>query len=230
MIWTVQQHVTHSHLTLTYTSRDGEQGFPGEVSVTVIYQLFESNKLIIKMVAEPKDKPTPINLASHTYWNLKGHANGDILSHKVQLLASKITPVDSDLIPTGLISAVSGTPYDFLEPQAVGSRIGEVEGGYDINYVLDGGKPHLTKAAIVSDEESGRMMELWTNQVGLQFYTGNMIGDTVGKNGVMYQKHGGLCLETQGFPDSVNHRKFPSQVVQPGHRYEHVMVYRFTAS
>lgn len=199
--------------------------------------LIGSNKLSIKMTAEPKDKSTPINLASHTYWNLKGHANGDILSHKVQLFASKITPVGSDLIPTGLISAISGTPYDFLEPQAVGSRIGEVEGGYDINfvldgfqYVLDGGKPHLTKAAVVSDEESGRKMELWTNQIGLQFYTGNMIGEAVGKNGVVYRNHGGLCLETQGFPDSVNHRKFPSQVVQPGQKYEHVMVYRFTAS
>lgn len=198
----------------------------------VTYLLIGSNKLAIKMEAKPLNKPTPINLASHTYWNLGGHASGSILSHKIQLLASKITPVDDRLIPTGAISSVRGTPYDFLQPRAIGSRLDEVAGGYDINYVLDRDRAggHLAKAAVVVDEESGRKMEVWTNQVGVQFYTSNMLGDTVGKNGVVYKKYGGLCLETQGFPDSVNHPNFPSQIVNVGERYLHVMVYRFTTS
>lgn len=198
----------------------------------VTYLFVGSNKLAIKMEAKPLNKPTPINLASHTYWNLGGHANGNILSHKIQLLASKITPVDDRLIPTGAVSSVKGTPYDFLQPQAIGSRLDKLAGGYDINYVLDrvGVGRHLTKAAVVHDEESGRKMELWTNQIGVQFYTSNMLGDTVGKNGVVYRRYSGLCLETQGFPDSVNQPNFPSQIVNVGETYLHVMVYRFTAS
>ncbi|XP_057806412.1 uncharacterized protein LOC131021301 [Salvia miltiorrhiza] len=232
VVWTVQEHVKNSHITLTYNSHDGEQGFPGAVFVMVTYLFIGSNKFAIKMEAKPLNKPTPINLASHTYWNLGGHANGNILSHKIQLLASKITPVDDRLIPTGAISSVKGTPYDFLRPRAIGSRLNEVAGGYDINYVLDraGAGGHLMKAAVVLDEGSGRKMELWTNQIGVQFYTSNMLGDTVGKNGVVYRRYGGLCLETQGFPDSVNRPNFPSQVVNVGESYLHVMVYRFTAS
>ncbi|XP_047973058.1 galactose mutarotase isoform X2 [Salvia hispanica] len=232
VVWAVQEHIENSHITLTYNSHDGEQGFPGEVSVTVTYLFVGSNKLAIKMEAKPLNKPTPINLASHTYWNLGGHANGNILSHKIQLLASKITPVDDKLIPTGAISSVKGTPYDFLQPQAIGSRLDELAGGYDINYVLDreGAGRHLTKAAVVLDEGSGRKMELWTNQIGVQFYTSNMLGDTVGKNGVVYRRYSGLCLETQGFPDSVNQPNFPSQIVNVGESYLHVMVYRFTSS
>ncbi|KAH6807662.1 Galactose mutarotase-like superfamily protein [Perilla frutescens var. frutescens] len=232
VVWTVQEYVKNSHITLTYNSHDGEQGFPGELSVTVTYMFVQSNKLAIKMEAKPVKKPTPVNLASHTYWNLGGHASGDILSHTIQLFASKITPVDDKLIPTGVISAVNGTPFDFLQPRAIGSRLNEVAGGYDINYVLDraGKQHHLTKAAVVHDEESGRKMEVWTNQVGVQFYTSNMLPETVGKNGAVYRAHAALCLETQGFPDAVNHPNFPSQIVNPGQTYLHVMVYRFTAT
>lgn len=232
VVWTVQEYIKDSHITLTYNSHDGEQGFPGELTVMVTYLFVGSNKLAIKMEAKAVNKPTPVNLASHTYWNLGGHASGNILSHKIQLFASKITPVNDKLIPTGKISPVKGTPYDFLQPRAIGSELNELPGGYDINYVLDrvGAGKHLSKAAVVKDEKSGRKMELWTNQDGVQFYTSNMLGDTVGKNGAVYRKHAALCLETQGFPDAVNHPNFPSQIVNPGQSYLHVMVYRFTAS
>lgn len=157
VVWTVQEHIKDSHITLTYTSHDGEQGFPGELTVMVTYLFVGKNKLAIKMEAKAVNKPTPVNLASHTYWNLGGHASGNILSHKIQLFASKITPVDDKLIPTGKISPVKGTPYDFLQPRAIGSELNEVPGGYDINYVLDrvGAGKHLSKAAMVKDEKSG---------------------------------------------------------------------------
>lgn len=230
VVWTVTKHVKHSHLTLTYVSHDGEQGFPGDLSVMVTYMFIGTNKLGIKMQAKPLNKATPINLASHTYWNLAGHDSGDILLHTIKLYASSITPVDDKLIPTGEISPVKGTPYDFLEPRTIGSKFNELSDGYDINYALDmtGGGKHFTKAAMVYDEKSGRKMELWTDKPGVQFYTSNMLPDTVGKNGAVYKKYAAFCLETQGFPDSVNHQNFPSQIVNPGEKYRHVMVYRFT--
>ncbi|KAL8118229.1 uncharacterized protein LOC141723629 [Apium graveolens] len=229
MIWTVKHYQANSDITLTYSSPDGENGFPGDVSVEVTYMLMDGNKLALKLKARPKNKATPINLASHTYWNLAGHNNGNILSHSIQLLASKITPVKKDLIPTGHIVPVAGTAYDFLQSREIGSKIGELSDGYDINYVLDGtSKKHLNKAAIVYDRKSGRKMELWTNQPGVQFYTGNMINNEKGKSGFVYQKYAGLCLETQGFPNAVNQPNFPSQIVNPGETYEHIMVYRFT--
>ncbi|GFP99359.1 aldose 1-epimerase [Phtheirospermum japonicum] len=229
--WTVREHVKDSHLTLTYDSHDGEQGFPGELSVTVTYLLLGQNKFAIRMQAQPTTKPSPVNLASHSYWNLGGHASGNILnSHTIQLFASRITPVNDKLIPTGEISPVEGTPYDFLEPRTIGSKL--PAGGYDINYVLDrtGAGEHLTKVATVRDEKTGRKMELWSDQAGVQFYTSNMLKDTVGKGGVVYRQYGAFCLETQGYPDSVNHHNFPSQIVNPGESYRNVMVYRFTAS
>ncbi|KAK1373355.1 Aldose 1-epimerase [Heracleum sosnowskyi] len=229
-IWTVEDHKPDSHITLTYNSPDGQNGFPGDVAVSVTYIFMGTNKLAVKMKANPKSKATPINLASHTYWNLAGQDSGDILSHSIQLLASKITPVDDALIPTGQIVPVSGTAYDFLQPRNIGSKINDLSDGYDINYVLDGtSKKHLNKAAIVHDSKSGRKMELWTNKPGVQFYTSNMVHNVKGKLGFVYQKYAGLCLETQGFPDSVNHPSFPSQIVNPGETYEHIMVYRFTA-
>lgn len=205
-------------------------GFPGDLSVSVTYMLIGTNKLALKMVAKPLDKPTPVNLALHAYWNLAGHNSGDILSHTLQLFGSEVTPVDDNLIPTGKIVPVKGTPYDFLLPREIGSMFNQLPDGYDINYVLDELNPgHLKKAAIVQESVSGRRLELWTNQPGVQFYTSNMLGSVKGKGGFTYKKYAGLCLETQGFPDSVNHPKFPSQIVNPGEIYEHVMVYRFTA-
>ncbi|CAK9155694.1 unnamed protein product [Ilex paraguariensis] len=230
VIWTMKSYKKDSHITLTYNSVDGEEGFPGDLSVMVTYMLIERNKLAIKMEAKSLNKATPVNLASHTYWNLGGHNSGDILSHTIQLFASKITPVNDELIPTGEIATVKGTPYDFLHPRSIRSKFNDLPSGYDINYVLDSSSnKHLKKVAVVEEGKSGRKMELWSNQPGVQFYTSNMLKDTKGKGGYVYSKYGAFCLETQGFPDSVNHPNFPSQIVNPGETYKHVMVYRFTA-
>ncbi|XP_009615365.1 uncharacterized protein LOC107829645 [Nicotiana tabacum] len=230
VIWTVEDYQEDSHLTLTYNSFDGEQGFPGDLSVKVTYMFIGTNKLAIKMQAKPLNKATPVNLASHTYWNLGGHTSGNIFSHTIQLFGSKITPVNDKLIPTGQITPVEGTAYDFLKPRTIGSKFSDIPGGYDINYVLDNteGK-HLQRVAIVQESKSGRKMELWTNKPGVQFYTSNMLENAKGKGGFVYSKYAALCLETQGFPDSVNHPNFPSQIVNPGETYKHIMVYRFTA-
>ncbi|XP_049393437.1 uncharacterized protein LOC125857830 [Solanum stenotomum] len=187
----------------------------------------ETNKLALIMQA----KPHQVNLASHSYWNLGGHNSGDILSQTIQIFWSKITPVNDKLIPNREITPVKGTGYDFLQPRTIGSKLSEIPGGYDINYVLDNteGK-HLQRVTIVQESKSGRKMELWTNKPGVQFYTSNMLDNVEGKGGFVYSKYAALCLETQGFPDSVNHPNFPSQIVNPGETYKHIMVYRFTAS
>ncbi|QCE13961.1 aldose 1-epimerase-like [Vigna unguiculata] len=230
VIWTVKAHKEDSYITFTYDSQDNEEGFPGRVEVAVTYMLLGRNKYVVKMIAKPVDKPTPVNLAQHTYWNLGGQKSGDILSHEVQIFGSKITAVDNNLIPTGKLESVKGTPYDFLEPRTVGSRVNEVPGLYDINYVLDGNSSrHLQRVATVRENVSGRKLELWSNQVGVQFYTSGMLNATKGKDGAVYDRYGGIALETQGLPDSVNHPDFPSQIVHPGHTYKHYMVYRFTA-
>jgi len=228
VVWTVKSYKKDSHIKFTYDSYDNEQGFPGKLKVYVIYKLIGANILSVKMHAKPVEKATPVNLAQHTYWNLRGHDSGDILSHKVQIFGSRITPVDDLLIPTGDLKEVRNTPYDFLEPKEVGSRIHELPGLYDINYVLDKGSSHLHRVAIVSDNVSGRKMELWSNQPGVQYYTSGMLKDTKGKGGVTYHQYAGIALETQGFPDSVNHPNFPSQIVRPGEIYKHNMVYKFT--
>ncbi|KAJ8753340.1 hypothetical protein K2173_019739 [Erythroxylum novogranatense] len=230
VIWKVQEYEPDSHITFTYESFDGEEGFPGKLSVSVTYMLVGTNKLKVKMTATPHDKATPVNLALHTYWNLGGHKSGDILSHILKIYGREITPVNNELIPTGKIVPVKGTPYDFLEPHKISCRINELPGGYDINYVLEGCPAEYKKAAEVHENVKGRTLELWTNQPGLQFYTSNMFDGVKGKDGSVYPRHAALCLETQGFPDSVNHPKFPSQIVRPGETYEQIMVFRFTAS
>ncbi|XP_020580944.1 aldose 1-epimerase [Phalaenopsis equestris] len=214
------------YITFYYYSFDGEQGFPGDLDVYVTYKISGSYKLSVIMRATPRTKATPVNLAQHNYWNLGGHNSGTILSHKVQIFASHITPVDDELIPTGSISSISGTPYDFRKPKTVGSRINWVKGGYDMNYVVNG--RGMRKVAVVKDEKSGRRFKLWSNQPGVQFYSGNFLNHVGGKGGVIYEKHDGLCLETQGFPDSVNHPQFPSQIVNPGEVYKHDMVFKFS--
>ncbi|KAI4342565.1 hypothetical protein MLD38_027179 [Melastoma candidum] len=236
VVWDVVSYESASHVTFGYKSRDGEEGFPGDVAVYVTYALIGNDKLGVKMVAKAIDKPTPVNMALHTYWNLGGHDSGTILHHDIRLFASKITPVDAQLIPTGEVEDIKGTAFDFRLPRPVGGRINEISTkGYDINFVIDEikGKDvgrHLSRVAIVRERNSGRKLELWSNQPGVQFYTGNMLKDvTGGKDGAVYQQYGGLCLETQGFPDSVNHPNFPSQIVKPGEIYHNVMVYRFTA-
>ncbi|XP_052189765.1 uncharacterized protein LOC127799609 [Diospyros lotus] len=230
VVWEVKSHHRQAHsprVTFTYHSFDGEEGFPGDLIVTVTYALVEKG-LAVTMKARALNKATPLNLAHHTYWNLGGHDSGAILSNDVQIFGSKITPVDNDLIPTGDLASVKGTPYDFLEPATIASKIGKLPHGFDINYALDGGGKGVKEAAIVHDKKSGRVMKVMSNQVGLQFYTGNYIKDVKGKGGFVYQAHAGLCLETQGFPDSVNHPNFPSQIVNPGHEYLHKMLFHFS--
>lgn len=182
------------------------------------------------MKAKALNKATPVNLAQHAYWNLGGHDSGDILSHEVQLFASHITPTDDELIPTGKIESVKGTPYDFLTAKTVGSSIGKLPKGYDINYVVDkpNSKARMKKIAMVHDPKSGRVMNLWSNKPGVQFYTGNMLKDVKGKGGAVYGPHAAMCLETQGFPDAVNHPNFPSVIVKPGTPYRHVMTFMFS--
>ena len=175
------------------------------------------------------DKPTVVNLAHHTYWNLAGAAAGDILGHELMLAADKYTPVDAGLIPTGELKDVKGTPMDFTKATAIGARIAQVEGGYDHNFVLrnQGGKVAL--AAKVVEPKSGRVMEISTDQPGVQFYSGNFLDGTVkGKGGIAYKKHYGFCLETQHYPDSPNKKDFPSVVLRPGETYKHVMIHKFS--
>ncbi|RZC60774.1 hypothetical protein C5167_022542 [Papaver somniferum] len=214
VFWTVKNHQKdgqNPHITLTYDSFDGEQGFPGDLSVSVTYKLMKYNKLAVIMKAKPLNKATPVNLAQHTYWNLGGHNSGNILQNKIQIFGSQITPVDEELLPTGEITSVKNTPYDFLKPQLIGSRIDQLSSGYDINYVLNGPINSIIRKAA-------------------KFYTGNKLDNVKGKNGVVYKAHAGFCLETQGIPDAVNHPNFPSQIVNPGETYRHFMLYKFSAS
>lgn len=235
VVWKVSKHHKRSgssSIILTYRSHDGEQGFPGDLRVWVSYSILANNQLSVVMKAKALNKATPVNLAQHTYWNLGGHNSGNILSNDLQIFASHITPVDSQLIPTGKFTPVKGTPYDFLQSHSIASTIKGLPSGYDINYVLDASKERrkLKKAAVVQHKQSGRVMELFTNAPGVQFYTGNFLKDVKGKGGFVYQRYGALCLETQGFPDAVNHPNFPSQIITPGKHYAHYMLFKFSTS
>lgn len=218
----------------TYHSFDGEQGFPGDLNVTVTYKLTNDMELVVDMKGVVGNKTTPVNLAQHTYWNLGGHNSGTILNDTIQIAGDRVTVVDQNLIPTGELKDVKGTPYDFTNEATIGGRIDKVKGGYDINYELKGGKliefegESLHFAARVREPSSGRVMEVYTNQPGMQFYTSNMLSGVKGKNGAVYGMHDGLCLETQGFPNAVNEPNFPSIVVKHGHVYHHKMLYRFS--
>ena len=180
------------------------------------------------MRAKTLNKPTPVNLAQHTYWNLGGHDSGDILNNKVMISGSHITEVDKALIPTGKLVPVKGTPYDLLEPRLLRDTIKGLPNGYDINYAIDSydNKP-MKRAAVVLHRGSGRSLVVWTDAPGVQFYTGNFIDNVKGKGGFVYKAHAGLCLETQGFPDAVNQPNFPSTIVTKEKPYKHTMVYKF---
>ncbi len=212
----------------TYLSKDGEEGYPGNLKVAALYSLTRDNEFKAEFSATT-DKPTIVNLAHHSYWNLAGPAAGDILDHVLTINADRYTPVDAGLIPTGELAAVKGTPLDFTTPTPIGKRIGQLDGGYDHNFVLNQGDEALTLAARVADPKSGRVMEIHTDQPGMQFYSGNFLdGSVTGKGGVVYGKHFGLCLETQHFPDSPNKPNFPTVVLRPGETYRHTMVHKFT--
>ena len=232
-VWTARE-LPDGGLALTYLSKDGEGGYPGNAIVTATYHLTDANELKIDYAATT-DKDTVINLTNHTYFNLKGAGAGDILAHRVTLNAARYTPVDSGLIPTGELRDVSGTPFDFRKSTAIGARIGQSDeqlklgGGYDHNWVLNksGSAPGL--AARVEEPESGRVLEVYTTEPGVQFYTGNSLeGPIQGKGGKMYDRRSGLCLETQHFPDSPNHKDFPSTVLKAGQRFQSETIYRFS--
>lgn len=210
-----------------YLSPDGEQGYPGNLSCTVTYFLTKDNQIKIKYQAET-DKSTPLNLTHHSYFNLDGQGKGDILDHILMINAHKYTPVNEDLIPTGEIRSVKETPLDFTSPRKIGSRIDKVEGGYDHNYVLDKSENNLVLAARVEGPDSGRVMELYTTEPGIQFYSGNFLEGTIeGKNSEIYHQHYGFCLEPQHFPDSPHHPDFPSTILRPGEKYHSFSVYKF---
>jgi aldose 1-epimerase len=219
---------------LTYVSKDGEEGYPGKLSVKVTYRLTEDNELIWKAEATT-DAPTVINMAHHSYWNLSGDPAVTIDGHELMLAADHFLPTDAGLIPTGEIAPVSGTPMDFTSPTTIGKRVNDdfealrFGGGYDHAWVLrKGGESAIRTAARLRDPASGRVMEILTDQLAIQFYGGNFLDGTVtGKNGVKYAFRTALCLETENFPDAPNKPGFPSAVLRPGETYTHTMIHRF---
>lgn len=213
----------------SYSSRDGEEGYPGNVTATTVYTLTDDDDLEIEMSATT-DAPTVINMANHSYWNLAGHASGPISDQQLQLFASHYTPA-TELIPNGTLASVQGTAFDFTQAKPIGrdwAAAGGAPAGYDHNWVVDGDPHQLRPVARLSDPKSGRVLTLEADQPGVQFYTGNFLNDVAGKGGAKYPQHAGLCLETQKFPNSINVPAWRDEViVNPGQTYQHRMRFHF---
>ena len=221
-------------LFLSYLSRDGEEGYPGNLSVEAIYTLTNANELKLEYTATT-DKKTVVNLTHHSYFNLSGHVSEDILDHQVQIFADSFTPVNENLIPTGEIQKVEGSSFDFRRPFKIGDRINNqcdqiTYGlGYDHNWVINPSPGEVNYCAKVTEEESGRVMEVFSNAPGMQFYSGNFLdGSNVGKGGQVYNHRSAFCMEPQHFPDSPNQPEFPSTVLGPGEVYRHTIIYKFS--
>lgn len=234
VIWNVDE-ADNSHIVFSYLSKDGEEGFPGNLQVKMTYYLTDKNEFKITYEAET-DKATPVNLTHHSFFNLNGVGSGDVLQHELKLNASKYTPVDSTLIPFGENEPVAGTPFDFTTAKAIGKDINQENeqlkfgGGYDHNFVLDKQKEGaLELAATAYSPQSGIEMDVYTTEPGIQFYSGNFLdGGAKGKDGVPYEFRSAFCLETQHFPDSPNQPNFPSTILNPGETYEHTCIYQFS--
>jgi aldose 1-epimerase len=231
-VWSAEP-LSGAGVAFSRTSADGEEGYPGNVKIRVAYTLTDANALEIDYQATT-DKATPINPTQHSYFNLSGHDAGPILGHEVTLYADRFTPVDANLIPTGELAAVEGTPFDFRTPMAVGARIDQphsqlkIAGGYDHNFVLNRKADGLQPAARVVDPKSGRTLDVATTEPGVQFYTGNFLdGSQKGKGGTVYNRRNGLCLETQHFPDSPNKPAFPTTILKPGETFRSRTVFTF---
>jgi aldose 1-epimerase len=234
-VWLAETRTVPGAETVKFTrvSADGEEGYPGSVELRVSYTLRDSNELVVEYRAITS-APTPINLTQHTYFNLSAGTSDDVLGHELTVAADRFTPVDDAMIPTGACAPVKGTPFDFCDPIPIGARIGADDeqivraGGYDHNWVLNHTGEGVARAARLRDPSSGRVVEIWTTEPGVQVYTGNKLnGSMVGKGNRPYGKHAGVCLETQHFPDSPNHPQFPSTILRPNEEYRSTSIYRF---